>query len=99
MENKIEFNSGSEEFNLQRREQLLKGDYARIEIIIENNTENGSNVPYVHQDFNNCSLENIAFLIACMQSNLEQIKNNYPIADFVASKFITVEDIKKKGKE
>lgn len=68
------------EFEKQRRQDILKGNYARIECIIpeEDLEERGSKMPYIQFELKNVSGIEIAYLYKSLQQLEKEIEDRFP---------------------
>lgn len=63
------------EYEEQRKKSILeKGEYARLEIIIEPN----DNLPIVNTQLSNCTSMEVARLITTMKATYKQLQKMYP---------------------
>ena len=84
MDNSKNMNVDMEEFNKQRKEEIInKGQYISLEIMVEKDNY----IPFSRLELNKCGAKEMAMLVVIMNEITDKIKKEYPEAYFI-SKFM-----------
>lgn len=74
------------EFERQRKKDILKGDYVRLEILI---SRENPDLPYAHFVKNKCSEKDVAYLLSAMKLMYKDLSNKFPMAEMYSNIFLS----------
>lgn len=83
-----------EAFYEQRREQILKGNYALSEVIIPNTgDETEDSIPSCNMRLKNVNMEQVAKLYIALKGQLKYMEEKYPLACLIAKTAYSIENM------